>query len=144
MTNYKNRTDLKVQLVSKHELVNVWPRVEQYIDTARQWGFEDHTNAQIKAQVANGNWSLIIVTDPAEEIYGTVTWTLVSYPRDKVAFITYIAGKLMSNTHTNEQFRTILKTVGANRVQGYVRKSMSRYAKNFGFNERAVVVESRL
>lgn len=144
MIDYKTRTDLKVQSIPKNEIVKVWPQVERYIDTARQWGYEDHTNAQIKSQISNGNWSLIIVTDSAEEIYGTVTWTLVSYPRDKVAFITYIAGQLMSNTHTNEQFRSILKTAGASRIQGYVRKSMSRYAKNFGFKERAVVVESYL
>lgn len=139
-----NRTDLTVKIVTPKEVGTVWPKVENFIATAQPWGLGDHSMADIKTCVDNGRWALLIATDTEDQVVGAATVTFIPYPGDRVGFITYIAGHLVSSTDANAQFRALLKQLGANRVQGYVRKSMARYAERFGWQERGIVVETTL
>jgi len=139
-----DRTDLTVKIVTPKQVNAVWPKVEHFISTAQPWGLGDHSMADIKACVDNGRWALLIATDKEDTVTGVATVTFIPYPGDRVGFITYIAGHLVSSKDANEQFRTLLKQLGANRVQGYVRKSMARYAERFGWQERGIVVETTL
>lgn len=139
-----NRTDLTVKIVTQKQVADVWPQVEHFMSTAQPWGLGDHSVDDIKTCVLNGRWALLIATDTENNVVGASTVTFIPYPGDRVAFITYIGGHLVSSKDANEQFRTLLKQLGASRVQGYVRKSMARYAERFGWQERGIVVETTL
>jgi hypothetical protein len=138
-------TGLTVRRVIGPELTALWPKVEEYIGRAQPWGYGDHTIEQIKLElIVTDRWILLIAEDENKEIHGAATFTFIEYPNDKVAFMTYIGGHLVSNPATNAQLERILKSYGATKIQGFVRKSMARYARMFGYRERGIVVETKL
>ena len=59
----------------------------------------------------------------------------------RVAFITSIGGKLISNDDTFEQLKAILKQRGATKIQGYGREAIVRLWKRYNFEPRTTLVE---
>ena len=115
-----------------------------FISNALEYGEQDYTLDQIKVYLANGNWALIIAVNEIEEVAGACTVTFINYPNDRVAFVTSIGGRLISDKDTYTQFKTILKTFGATKIQGAVRKSIARLWHRLGFKERYITVEDRI
>ena len=141
----KQKPSLTVKKVVHEELRGAWPKVKQYIETARPWGYGDHTIEQIELELlVKDSWILLVAEDENKELHGAATFTFIDYPNDKVAFMTYIGGHLVTYPDTNSQMERILKLHGATKIQGFVRKSMARYARLYGYRERGIVVETKL
>jgi hypothetical protein len=64
--------------------------------------------------------------------------------KNRVAFITLIGGKLISNKDTFEQMSNILRHAGATKIQGMARPAIARLWKRYGFEERTTLVEVKL
>ena len=100
-----------------------------------------YTVDHIQAFLAAGQWLLLVATNENGEIHGAATVSFINYPLHRVAFITAIGGKLISNDDTFEQLKLILKQRGATKIQGYGRDAIVRLWKRYNFEPRNTLVE---
>ena len=135
---------LSVQYVPQHQAARSWSLAEPHIQEAVQYGDGDYTLDQVKLLVNMGSWSLLVAVDEQNAVQGAATVSYMNYPNDRVAFITFIGGKLISNKETFEQMCGILKANGATKIQGYARPAIARLWSRYGFEERTTLVEVKL
>ena len=135
---------LTVQHVPQQFVAQTWPLVEEHISSANKYGGDDYTLDQIKMYATQGQWVLLVATDKEKKIHGAATVSFLNYPNDRVAFVTSIGGKLISNDDTFEQLKVLLRGMGATKIQGAARESIARLWKRYGFAERYVVVEVKI
>ena len=135
---------MNVQYVPQQFTAQIWPRVEEYVKSALEYGHGDYTLDQIKLLVCMGQWLLLIAVDEENHIHGAATVSFINYPNDRVAFITFIGGRLISNQDTFKEMCTILKSNGATKVQGMARPAIARLWKRYGFEERSTLVEVKI
>ena len=121
-----------------------WPLVENYIKMALVHDSEDYTLEQIKLFVCTGNWILLVAVDEEGKIHGAATSTFINYPNDRVAFITFMGGKLITNSNTFDQMTYVLKGFGATKIHAAVRESMARFSRRYGLKEIYRIVETRI
>jgi len=125
-------------------VAQAWPMIEKYIVEAQQYGGDDYTIDQVKVYLSTGQWILLAALDEQKQFHGAATVSFLNYPNYRAAFITFIGGKLVSNKDTFAQMSTILKELGATRIQGAARESIARLWRRFGFEERYRIVETKL
>lgn len=135
---------LEIKHVPVEYIHQVWPMVEGYLADALQYGGDDYTLDQVRAYVAGGQWLLVVAAEMDGSIKGAATISFSNYPNDRVAFITFIGGKLISNKETFAQFSNLLKAHGATKIQGAVREAIARWCQRYGFKERYIIVETKI
>ena len=135
---------LFVRFVQVEHAAQTWPMIEEYIKSAMEHGHGDYTIDQIKLLVNMGQWLLLVAVDETGVIHGAATSSFINYPNDRVAFITSIGGKLISNRDTFKQMCDILKSRGATKVQGMARPSIARLWRRYGFEEITTLVEVKI
>ena len=142
--------NLKVQLVDVNYITQIWPLIEGYLvdaltkdNDAPDWS-ECYNIHHVQAFITSGMWLLLVATDEENKIHGAATVSFANYPMNRVAFITLIGGRLVSNKDTFDQLKMILKQRGATKVQGYGRDSIVRLWKRYGFEPRTTLVEVQL
>jgi hypothetical protein len=89
----------------------------------------------------SGQWVLLVAIDEEMKIHGAATVSFMNYPLHRVAFITCIGGKLISNQETFNQLKLLLKSHGATKIQGSGRESIVRLWKRYNFEPRNTLVE---
>jgi hypothetical protein len=136
--------NLSVKPVPTSTVHQVWPQVEALLSEALKWGEDDYTKDQAKALLANGSWVLLVAVDDQNKIHGAASVNLFNMPNDRIAFITAIGGKLISNKDTYAQLCTVLKGFGATKIQGAARESIARLWSRYGFKERYIIVEAKI
>jgi hypothetical protein len=137
---------MKIQHVPLDFVNQVWPRVVHYLDAAivQQDGEPDFTLDQVRTYVTNGQWMMIVAIDAESKIHGAATINFFNRPNDRVAFITYIGGRLVANKDTFDQLCTLCKTFGATKIEGAVNEAVSRLWRKFGFKEKYRIAEVAL
>jgi hypothetical protein len=142
--------NLKVQPVDTAYISQVWSLVEPYLtdalvkdNDAPEWS-ECYNIHHVQTFLTMGQWLLLVATDEENKVHGAATVSFLNYPMARVAFITLIGGRLVSNKETFEQLKDILKQRGATKVQGYGRESIVRLWKRYGFEPRTTLVEVKL
>lgn len=136
---------LKVQHVPVQFVNQTWSKVEPFIKAAHEkFGDAEYTVEQIKVYLVTGEWLLLVATDEQNEIHGAATVSFINYPSDRVAFITAIGGKLVTNQDTFGQMSNLLKANGATKIQGIAKEAVARLWKRFGFADKAILVEVKL
>lgn len=135
---------MKIQYVP-YEWVNyTWGKVEHYIADALAHAGGDYTVEQVKVFITQGKWVLLVGLGDDGELHGAATVEFFNRPDDRVAFITAIGGKLVSNVDTFEQLKTYAKSMGATTIEGAVRESVARLAKRYGFSKKYQIVGAKL
>jgi hypothetical protein len=122
----------------------VWPNVTKYIADAQQYAGDDYTVDQVKGLICSGQWMLLVAVDEQGAIHGAAAVNFINMPNDRIAFITFIGGKLVSSKDTYAQMVQIFKQFGATKIQGAVRESMAIFSHRYGFEERYRIVEAKL
>ena len=135
---------LAIRHVPFEYVSQAWPLVEGYIKDAVQYGGDDYTLEQVKVYLATGQWLLVVATDGQGAIKGAATISFCNYPNDRVAFVTFIGGRLISSQDTFKQFKDLLKANGATKIQGAARESIARLWSRYGFEERYRIVETNI
>lgn len=135
---------LKIKVIPVQFVAQAWPLVEKYIVDAIEYGGDDYTLDQVKVYLSLGQWILLTVVDVEGVVHGAITVNFINYPNDRVAFITFIGGKLVSNKDSVAELVAVLKGFGATKIQGATRKSVARLWHRFGFKERYSVVELKV
>ena len=121
-----------------------WPLVKEYIADAVQYGGDDYTVEQVQVYLATGQWLLVVAADESGAVKGAATINFCNYPNDRVAFVTFIGGRLISSQDTFKQFKDLLKANGATKIQGAAREAIARLWSRYGFEERYIIVETKI
>lgn len=134
---------LSVRPVDTNFVQQVWPMVEQYIQSAldKDGTCTDYNIHHIQAYLAAGQWLLLVAVDEEDQIHGAMTVSFVNYPLHRVAFVTTTGGRFIANPELLEQLKVILKMRGATKIQAFGRESMVRLLEKSGFESRNTLVE---
>jgi hypothetical protein len=139
--------NLKISHVDTNYVQQVWTRVKPFIEEAMTKGGDFPDSAQnytvdhIQSFLTSGAWLLIVAVDEENTIHGCATVSFINYPMHRVAFVTAIGGKLISNQETFDQLKALLKHRGATKIQGYGRDAIVRLWKRYNFEPRNTLVE---
>ena len=141
---------LLVKQILPKDISSVWDTVEPFVEDALKKGTEsedyslDYNSSHIQLYLSKGEWMLLVAMDSDGLIRGCATVAFINYPMHRVAFITAIGGKLISNKETFDQMKTILNKFGATKLQGYARKSVVRLWERFDFKPVNTLIEVRI
>lgn len=138
--------NLTVRPVDVSYVQQIWPVIEQYLQAAleKDGTCTDYNIHHIQSFLATGQWLLIVAVDDEGQIHGAATISFINYPLSRVAFITAIGGKLISNDNTFDQLKALLKQRGATKIQGYGRPAIVRLWQRFNFEPRTTLVEVQI
>jgi hypothetical protein len=136
---------MKVQHVPVQYVNQTWPAILEFIKAAveQQAGDKDYTLDQVQVYVTTGQWLLLVATED-EKVIGAATVNMFNRPNHRVAFITYIGGRLIVNKDTFKQMCQVLKSFGATSIEGAVNDAVARLWQRFGFTEKYKIVEVTL
>ena len=138
----------KIQAVDANYVSQVWHLVEPFIAEALTKGeSSDSANYEVphvQVYLTTGAWLLVVAVDENNAIQGAATVSFLNYPVHRVAFVTAIGGKLISNEDTFTQFSNLLKQRGATKIQGFARESVVRLWGRYNFKPINTLVEVRI
>jgi len=134
---------MKIQHVDVNYVNQLWPQVEEFIDAALAYQ-DDYNIEHAKLYVTNGTWVLIVAIDDDQVIHGAATIQFYNRPKDRVAFVVTMGGKLITGHETYAQFTELLKAFGATYIEGASRESATRLWQRFGLSEKYRVVGAKL
>lgn len=134
---------MKIQHVNINYVNQLWPQVEKFIEAALAYQ-DDHNIEHVKVYVTDGSWMLIVAIDEENVIHGAATVQFYNRPKDRVAFVVTMGGKLISSKETYAQFSALLKAFGATCIEGAARESIARLWKRYGFEEKYRIVGVKL
>jgi hypothetical protein len=136
---------MKLVHIPTQFVAQIWEKVCPFIANALEYAQDDYTIDQVKVYLSTGQWIMIVASNEINEVVGASTITFHNYPNDRVAFVTAVGGKFISDTDTYNQFKDILKGFGATKIQGAARKSIARlWRTKLGFKERHIIVEAKI
>lgn len=130
-----------VKQVPKELVKQVWSQASVYIENALKYAEDDYSLEQVKEYLSSGKWNLLIVIDEENKLRGAITVVYSNYPNYRLAFITAIGGKWISDKESYANFCEVLKANGATRIQGAARESVARLWRRLGFKEKHIIVE---
>lgn len=133
---------MQLTVIDKSQIHQYWSLVKEHLGSALNYT-DDYNLDQIKVYLTKGEWLLVAVIED-KKIVGSIAISFINYPNNRVAFITAIGGKLISNKDNFQKFRDILKMYGATKIQGSVRQSVARLWRRLGFIEKNIIVESEI
>lgn len=134
---------MNVQHVPLEWVPRTWPMVAPFIADALEFSKGDYTVEQVQTLVATGQWALLVATD-GEKIHGAATVHLFNRPSARVALITAIGGRLISNKDTFEQLKRLLAAFGATEIEGAAREAIARLWSRYGFETKYQIVGVKL
>jgi len=135
---------INVQPVPLEFTNQTWPLVEHYIAAALEEGDlgEPMYNLNhVRGYVTSGAWLLLVAVDENNDIHGAGTVSFSNHPLHRVAFVTAVGGKLISNRDTVTQVKSIAKQNGATILQAFGRPSIVRLWRRYNFESRNTLVE---
>jgi hypothetical protein len=86
----------------------------------------------------------LLVAVDGETIHGAAAVEFFNRPNDRVAFITAIGGKLVSNEDTFAQLKALMLSMGATTIEGAAREAIARLWSRYGFEEKYRIVGVKL
>lgn len=138
--------NLRVQAVDAAYVHQVWPMVVGYIEDALRKSEDaaDYNIHHVQMFLATGQWMLLVAVDEDNAVHGAASVSFINYPLSRVAFITTIGGKLVSNDDTFEQLKALMKQRGATKIQGFGREAIVRLWKRYNFEPKTTLVEVKI
>lgn len=131
---------MKIQHVPVEWVPAVWPRIARFIAAALEHSHGDYTLEQMQALVAAGQQMLLVAVAEDNALVGAATVQLYNRPSARVAFITAIGGRLISNADTFAQLKCVLAAQGATCIEGAAREAIARLWKRYGFVPKYQIV----
>ena len=129
---------MKIQHVPIEYVNQTWPMIAEFLQAAidRQEGEKDYTLDHIQSLVSSGQWMLLVAVTDDGKLEGAATVNYINRPKHRVAFITAIGGRLITNPNTFQQMVNVLKQFGATSIEGAVDDAVERLWRRYGFVEK--------
>jgi hypothetical protein len=135
---------MDVYCVPIEAINSVWSTVELYLSKALKKNDAEYDLHDVKTALNNGKWKLFVSVNDQDEIHGAAVVSFLSYPKTHVAFITCLGGKMLINQECFNKFKDLLKSYGADRLQGFVDNSIERLYKRINLFRKAALVEMKI
>ncbi len=138
---------IKIYSVETNNVYQVWEIVKPFIESALEKGGDfpewaaGYNVSHIQGFLTSGQWLLLVGADENNVVHGAATISFLNYPLHRVAFVTTIGGRLITNDETFREFSDILKARGATKIQGYGRPAIARLWKRYNFEPRNTLLE---
>ena len=130
---------LNVEYIHLH-----WDVIEGYLRPALELsGVEDFNIDQLKVFLTNRQWILYVV-ERDNKIAGCISVAFSDMPNNRIAFVTAIGGRFISDKEAFAVFKSLLKASGATKIQGGARESVARLWNRLGFKHKQILVEYKL
>ena len=137
---------MKVLPIKREHLYVVWDTVVPQIQSALEQGMmtdsPEFTTDDVMQFLLKGDWELMVVIDDHAKIHGSGVISYIDYPLHRIAHVVTMAGKGVCRPDLLVQFKDILKSRGATKIQGFDRPSMVRLLKRFGLVPRYTLMET--
>ena len=143
LKNIQKMPNLTIKEVTIQHVHQLWPYIEPFIVSALEHSQGEYTIEEARVFVANGQWSTVVAMDD-DGIHGAALVTYYNRPRDRVAFVVAIGGKLVSNRDTWAQFEGIMRLNGATYLEGAARESIARLWSRYGMKTKYAIVGKNL
>jgi len=104
----------------------------------------EYTLDQLKVMLVDGKQTLLVLVDDDNKIQTAFTIEWINYPNDRIAFLTAIGGKGISDKDSYQSFCDTLKAHGATKIQGAARESVARLWRRLGFKNKHIIVEKTI
>ena len=135
----------RIEVVPANYVYHVWDKVEPFITMGLANSGNEYTAEHIKVYLTRGEQVLVIVIDDEQTIHGAVVIEFTNFPNERVAFVTSVGGKMMTDKVLWAQFEDWLRQTGATVVRGAAYESVARlWRRAFGTETRYVIVEKKL
>jgi hypothetical protein len=126
------------------ELVNqVLPYVKHYIESALDYT-DDYTIDEAQVFLTSGAWSLIVAFDEPGQFKGAAAVQYFNRPRDRVAFIVALGGRLVTGRENAEKLFDIFRSYGATCVEAGAREEILRLWEKYGLRAKYRIIGSSL
>lgn len=126
------------------ELVNqILPHVEGFIDSALAYT-DDYTLEEARVFITSGAWSLIVAFDEPGNFKGAAAVQYFNRPRDRVAFIIALGGRLVTGEENADQLFNIFRANGATCVEAGARDQILRLWKRYGLEPKYHIINAPL
>lgn len=122
----------------------IWPQVEHFIANALQHSCGEYTADDARVFLATGVWNLVVATMDDDEMRGAAVLSYYNRPRDRVAHVMAIGGRLVTSVDTWKQFEDIMRANGATCLEGAVRESIARLWSRYGMQHKYSIVGKSL
>lgn len=132
---------LDVGLVRAEDIHALWSKAEPFVESSCREANADVSPVEVKLKLLSGEWTLIVVFDEeTQDIEGTVVVHVYNRLNDRVAFITAIGGKFITNGYSFERLRELLRDMGATCIEGNVRDSVLKLLSKLGFVKKSTTI----
>jgi hypothetical protein len=134
---------MKLLRIPPEQISQRWASISPFLASVLKSATDDFTLDQMKVYLTNGQWLTLGIFD-GDVLKGVITISFTNMPNDRVAWVTAIGGKNITNLDTFSQLKAILKAHGATKIQAGVRESVARLWRRLNFKQRQILVEFKL
>jgi thymidine phosphorylase len=135
----------RVEIIPPQYVYHVWDQVEPLLAKGLIRSGGEYNVDHLKVYLTSGAQMLVVIIDDANKVHGAVSVLFTNYPNDRVAFITSVGGKALTDKELWAQFENCLRQNGATLIRGAAFDSVARlWHKAFGTETRYVIVEKKL
>lgn len=135
---------MNVRHVTTDWVVRVWPDVQEWLARSYAWSRGDYTTEQAQLLVSTGHWLLFVVVDDDNQLHGALTLHMYNRPAARVAFVTGLGGRALLTPELLEQFRAVVRGLGATALEAAARPSMVRLLRRHGLQLKHHIVGATL
>jgi|APCry1669189000_1035189.scaffolds.fasta_scaffold01070_15 hypothetical protein len=123
---------------------SIWDKAEPHLANGLLGSDAEYDINDVKLFLKERGWKLFAAIDDDGYVHGAAAVSFITFPNACVAHIGTIGGKMIINQNLVNQFKDLLKSYGADRIQGQVNDAIERLYKRFGFQHKSIVVEMRI
>lgn len=124
-------------------LQTAWPIAKDWLEAGLEHSAGEYTVDQLKVMIMRGDNTLVLMLDDDRPV-GACTVAFENFPNARIAFVTSIGGKGLSDESLLESFSEWCRAMGCTSIRGAVRPAVAALVKIFGFEQRYIIVEHRL
>lgn len=131
---------MQILSVPLEHVNQVWEQAAPHLARAFEYAQGDYTLDDAQVYATSGMWQLVVAMD--EEIKGAALIHYFNRPRDRIAFVLAMGGRLIISPDTFEQFKGILRANGATYIEGAARDEILRLWAKFGVVKKYTIIGS--
>jgi hypothetical protein len=124
-------------------LQNTWPIAKDWLEAGLAYSAGEYSVDQLKVFIQQGSHIMFLMMDDEKPV-GACTVTFENYPNARIAFVSSIGGKGLSDEGLLESFSEWCRANGCTSIRGAVRPAVAALVKIFGFEQRYIIVEHSL
>ena len=135
---------MNIEPVPLQHINQVLPLAEKYISAALDHSCGDYTLDEARVFLTSGAWSLIVAYQNPGEVRGALVVQYFNRPRDRVAFIIALGGRLVTSQENAQRLFDIFRTNGATTVEAGARDQVLRLWKKYGLEPKYTIISASL